>query len=180
MNINLPQLQIPTPAVGDYLEYFHRYIQLVPAGEAGRLMVSQLQETQTLYGNVSEEKSLEIPPPYGWTLRKVMGHLCDVERVFGYRAARLAAGDTTALPSFDQTVMVDGMPYSSIPLAKLLEEWRLLRHGNIHLFERCSPAMYQNAASVSDHRMTLAAAANIIVGHMEYHAVIVRKRLGLN
>ena len=174
---SLPSSEIPSPATGDCHDYFFHYINLVPANAAGRVLVEQIGPMQSLFGNLSEAASQSITPPWTWSLRQVLGHLCDGERVFGYRAARLAAGDPTPLPGFDQNVIVDGMNYQDVPIAVLLNEWIGLRLANIMLFSHVKPEQYAARGVVDGNPMTTGAAAYALAGHIEHHLAIVRKRV---
>lgn len=174
----LPVNHIPSPKKGDCYDYYFRYINLVPANTAGKVMVDQVKELQSLFGGLSEADSLVLTPPYTWSLRQVLGHLGDGERVFGYRAARLAAGDTTPLPGFDQDVLVAGMNYHAVPIPTLLAEWLHLRLTNIMLFSHLQPEQYLRRGTVDGKPMNVSAAAGVIPGHVEHHLTIIRKRLG--
>lgn len=174
----LPVANIPKAAPGDCNEYYFRYINLVPSSTAGAVMVKQIEQMQQLFGGLSQNASMSITPPWTWSLRQVLGHLCDGERVFGYRAARLAANDPTPLPGFDQNVIVDGMNYQAVPIDVLLNEWLGLRLSNIMLFAHLRPEQFKNQGTVDDKPMNVTAAANIIVGHIEHHLAIIRKRIG--
>lgn len=174
---SLPQIAIPYPAAGDCNEYFLRYIKLVPSGQAGSMLVSQIDQLQQLFGNMSESASLEVTSPWKWNLRQVLGHLGDGERVFGYRAARIAAGDTTPLPGFDQDILVEGMQYQNVSIPTLLYEWISLRLANIMLFSRLRTEQFINRGTVDNNSMTVSALANIIAGHVEHHLAIIRQRV---
>ncbi len=174
---SLPQIAIPYPKSGDCNEYFLRYIKLVPSGQAGSMLVSQIEQLQHLFGDMTESASLEVTSPWKWNLRQVLGHLGDGERVFGYRAARIAAGDATPLPSFDQDVLVEGMQYQNVAIPTLLKEWIGLRLANIMLFSRLRAEQLNNRGTVDGNPMTVTAAANIIVGHIEHHLNIIRQRV---
>lgn len=175
---SLPLVAIPTPVTGDCNEYFFRYINLVPAGQAGTMLISQIDQLQQIFGNMTESSSLEVTSPWKWNLRQVLGHLGDGERVFGYRAARVAAGDSTPLPGFDQDILVEGMQYQHVAIPTLLQEWIGLRLANIMLFSRLRTEQFSYRGTVDNNPMNVTALANSIVGHVEHHLGIIRKRLG--
>ena len=95
------------PAQNEYLEYYHRYITRVPDGDIIAILATQLEDTLTLLRDVSDERALHAYAPGKWTIREVIGHLTDAERVFTYRALSFARGDTSALPSFDENVWAE-------------------------------------------------------------------------
>lgn len=174
---SLPKIAIPTPSAGDCNEYFTRYIKLVPSGQAGAMLISQIDQLQQIFDNMTESKSLEVTSPWKWNLRQVLGHLGDGERVFGYRAARIAAGDATPLPGFDQDILVEGMQYQNVSIPTLLNEWIGLRLANIMLFSRLRTEQFSNRGTVDNNPITVTALANIIVGHVEHHLAIIRQRV---
>jgi hypothetical protein len=173
----LQPCSIPNPVQGDYHSYFHTYIQHVPEGRAGGLLVEQLGQMQDLFGRLTESESLAIHSPWTWSLRQVLGHLIDVERVFGYRFVRIASGDSVPLPGFDQNVLVDGQQFGSVCVPAMLEEWLGLRIANVRMIGRIPASQFANACMVDGHRMTASAAACVIVGHVEHHLIVVRKRV---
>jgi len=175
---SLPITSIPPPKAGDCIDYFFRYIRLVPENLAGQLMVEQIRQVQNLFGGLSEAASIAVTAPWTWSLRQVLGHLGDGERVFGYRAARFAAADPTPLTGFDQNVIVDGMKYQKVPIEVLLSEWIGLRLANIMLFSHLRPEQFSLKGTVDGNSMTVSAAAYVIAGHVEHHLAIIRQRLG--
>jgi len=168
---------IPCPEPSDYHPYFHTYIQHVTQGRAGQMIIDQLGQMQDLFGRLSESDSLAIQSPWTWSLRQVLGHLIDVERVFGYRFVRIASGDEVSLPGFDQNILVDGQHFGSVSINLMLEEWLGLRIANVRMVSRIPASQFANSCLVDGHRMTASAAACVIVGHVEHHLVVVRKRV---
>lgn len=166
------------PERGDYAEYFDRYVSLVPDGEIlGALEAGQGRMVKLLAGVAPGGESYR----YGegkWTVREVLGHVIDTERVFAYRALRLARGDQTPLPPFDQDIFVAGADFERLPLAGLIEEFTLVRRSTIALFRHLTPVAWGHRGEVDGHPLTPKAAAWIIAGHQIYHEVILRERYG--
>src|SRR3990170_6999531 len=90
----------PDPA--EYAAYYHRYVSLVPDGDIVALLAGQIGDTVTLVGGLSDEKARRPYAPGKWSVKQVVGHLIDSERVFAYRAMRIARGDRTPLAGFEQ------------------------------------------------------------------------------
>ncbi len=94
-------MSIAPPQPGEYNDFNWEYIRRVPAGDVLQFMETQVAETVALLGGLSEEQVLARPAPGEWNIKEIIGHLCDGERVFSYRALRFARGDQTPLPGFD-------------------------------------------------------------------------------
>ncbi|HEV2751953.1 MAG TPA: DinB family protein, partial [Gemmatimonadales bacterium] len=92
---------IPRPTAGEYAPYYDRYIGKVPDGDVLQTLESQRRETQQLLAGLSEQKALHRYAPGKWSIKEVIGHVADAERVFCYRALRFARGDDQPLSSFD-------------------------------------------------------------------------------
>src|SRR5262245_41760426 len=122
----------PNPA--EYAPYFGRYVDLVPEDDIVQAMEAQLAETMPFLRSIPESEALKLHPPYTWTLKEVIGHLCDSERIFVYRALRFARGDATPLPSFDENAFVKAAPFKRIPLDRILTEFEASRGAHAAFF----------------------------------------------
>jgi hypothetical protein len=100
---------------------FGKYISLVPAGDIAFILDAQRASVEALLKQLPEQESLLRHPPYTWTIREVVGHLTDVERIFACRALRLARGDATPLPSFDENAYVNAARFNRWTLGELLK-----------------------------------------------------------
>jgi DinB superfamily len=165
------------PGVGEYAPEFDAYIKLVPAGDLLEFLTQQLSRAQALFKPLSDTQSLAKHPPYTWTLKQVLGHITDCERVFGYRALRLARNDATPLPGFDESQFMQFSDVNACPLSELLEEFTLVRRGHLLLLQHFLPDAWQYRGTVSDHTTTTRAIAYAIAGHAEHHLGIVARRL---
>jgi hypothetical protein len=166
------------PTSGDYVPDFERYINLVPAGDIVAFLAEQRKRTQTIFESLSEAESLVVHAPYAWTLKQVLGHVIDGERVFGYRAMRLARLDPTPLPGFDENHFMEAADFNGWPMAELLEEFTSLRRSHVLLFRHISPDAWDWRGTVLSQPATCRALAFVMAGHMEHHLAIVKKRLG--
>src|SRR5580704_3635806 len=127
------------PAADEYASAFDRYIRLVPDSDVVEILEKQLARVQTLLEPLSDAQSLALHAPYTWTLKQVLGHLTDCERIFGYRALRLARNDATALPGFDENQFMEFADFNAWPMSELLEEFTLVRRGHLWLLRHLSP-----------------------------------------
>ncbi len=165
------------PVSGEYPADFERYIQLVPAGDVVGFLREQAERTGAIFGHLSEADSLVVHAPYAWTLKQVLGHVIDGERIFGYRALRLARKDPTPLPGFDENHYMETADFNACPIADLLEEFASLRRSHVLLFEHISSDGWSWQGTVLGQPTTSRALAFVIAGHMEHHLEIVKKRL---
>ena len=161
----------------EYQPYFQTYINLVGDGDVRQLLIEQVTEFKDLYGSVDEPTSQIVHPPYSWTIRQVVGHLIDGEKIFGTRAHKIACNETQPLPGFDQDLFVDNTDYSHVSLTHLVTEFLHIRESNILMFDRFSDAMWQRSGVCDDKDLSVRAIACILVGHVNHHARIVEKRI---
>ena len=168
------------PAAPNAAEFgpFGTYMSLVPAGNIRDILVDQLAEVKKVVGGIPEMEALRLHPPSTWTVHQVLGHITDAERVFGYRAMRLARLDPTPLPSFDENEYVKNATFNSVPLEELLAAFEHLRLSHIHMIAQFTPAAWAFKGTASNRAMTAAAMVYVIAGHTKHHLDILKKRLG--
>ena len=126
---------------------------------------------------VAESEASVCHSPYTWTIKQVVGHLTDAERVFGYRALRFARGDSTPLPGFDENAYAKAICLDGIPLTDLVAEFANLRRSHVAFFEHLSEDAWQRRGTANNVAVSVRALAYILVGHERHHAAILRKRL---
>ncbi len=170
---------ITRPAPDECQPYFHGYIAKVPTSGAGQALVDQIADVEATFGPLDALAAATIHPPFQWTIGEVMGHLLDGERVFGYRAARIAAGDQTSLPSFDEHLMVNGSDYRNGDCQALLREWIAVRESSLLMFARLTDEQLGRRGNANGNPITARALAWIMAGHVGHHLPIVGRRLGL-
>jgi hypothetical protein len=166
------------PAAGEYAPDLDRYIGLVTDGDILEILAEQLERVEGLFRPLSEAKSLGVHPPYTWTLKQVLGHVTDCERIFGYRALRLGRQDATPLPGFDENEFMQFADFNACPMSELLEEFAFVRRGHLLLLRHLSPAAWQWRGTAVGHPATPRAYAYTMAGHAEHHLAIVKQRLG--
>ncbi|MEL7499685.1 MAG: DinB family protein [Planctomycetota bacterium] len=165
------------PLADEYLDYFETYISLVPESDILNQLDSQTSDMSAMRAAVPADQEQVLHAPYTWTIKQVVGHCIDTERVFAYRAARFAAGDKTSLPGFDQDTFVANTDYNACELGSLVDELVETRKSNLSLFRRQNNESWMRGGSADGKKMTVRAAAYVMVGHIRYHWAIVRKRL---
>lgn len=157
--------------------FFSRYTQLVPDADLVAAMESELNSTVALLRDVSDAEANRLHPPYTWTIRQVLGHVIDAERIFGYRALRLARADATPLPGFDENAYAEAANFNDHPLASLLTEYEAVRCGHVLMFAHFPAAAWDRRGEVNGNVISVSELAQVIVGHERHHLAIVRKRL---
>ena len=165
------------PAPAEYAPYYETYIRLVPEADVLPVLEAQVEETLALLRNVPEAVANTRHPPYTWSVKEVIGHLTDAERVFGYRALRIARGDPTPLPGFDENAYVRAASFDARPLPALLAEFEAVRRSHLHLFRSLDDAAWRRDGVANDNRVSVRALAWILAGHVRHHLAILRKRL---
>jgi hypothetical protein len=166
------------PPADEYAPAFDRYIRLVPDGDVSEILADQLARLQALLKPLSDAQSLALHAPYTWTLKQVLGHLTDSERVFGYRALRMARNDATPLPGFDEHQFMQFADFNACAMPELLEEFTLVRRSHVLLLRHLSADAWQWRGTVLDHAATCRALVYVMAGHVEHHLAIIKKRLG--
>jgi hypothetical protein len=166
------------PEPTEYAGYYQRYVDLVPEADVLPALAAQLDEWLAFLRSVPEADAVVCHPPYTWTLKEVVGHVSDGERVFGYRALRFARADTTALPGFDENAFAATAESNRLPLADVVSEFEAVRRSNLWMFRNLPEAAWVRSGVANDNRVSVRALAYILVGHARHHHAILRKRLG--
>jgi len=113
---------IARPAPGEFVEYYGKYITLVPGDDAFPALHEQIGETVRMLKPLDESRALHRYAPGKWSVKEVVGHLSDSERVLAYRALRMGRGDKTPLAGFDETAYTPAGRFDARPLAEILKE----------------------------------------------------------
>ncbi len=169
---------MPRPDATEFAPFYRGYTHLVPEDDVLTAMRTEGDKTAAFLRGVPEVEAVRLHPPFTWTVRQVVGHLTDAERVFGYRALRFARGDTTPLPGFDENTYAAAADVSRVPLADLAAEFESLRRSHVYLFGRLAPADWDRRGEANGQAVSVRALAYIMVGHERHHAAILRRRLG--
>ena len=170
---------IPMPARPERTEsaaYFFTYIDQVPDGDICATLRAQLVEIPTFLESISEERSLHRYAPGKWSIREVVGHLNDTERLFVSRAFWFARGFDTPLPSFDQNVAIAAGNANAIAWKSHLEEFRAVRAATVSFFRNLPDEAWARRGIASDNPFTVRALAYLAAGHVAHHMAIVRER----
>ena len=167
----------PRPGVDEYAPSFAGYVARIAEDEdIMTVLANQLDQVLAWLGRIPEARGNYRYAPGKWSVKEVVGHLSDTERVFAYRALRVGRGDTTPLPSFDDQAYVLELRAEDRALADLGAEWGDVRRATIALFRNLPPAAWQRRGIASDQPISVRALAYIIAGHMRHHLEVLEAR----
>jgi len=168
----MPTIDRPDPS--EYGAYYRKYVDLVPGGNILEILLDQIEPTLALVG-LREEETLARYAPGKWNTREILGHLIDTERIFAYRALRIARGDKTPLPGFEQDDYVKAAGFSDRMFASLLDEFHVVRQGTVALFKGLPAEAVTRTGTANDNPVSVRAIAWIVAGHERHHMKIVRE-----
>ena len=164
------------PDRSEYAEYYDGYVSLVPDGDVLETLRRQQRQTAALLRGISDEQGDFRYAPGKWSIRELIGHIIDSERVFAYRALRIARNDSTPLPGFDQDDYVRAANLGSIPVAELAGELECVRHSTLYLFRHLDADAWPRRGTANNHEVTVRALAFITAGHEAHHIDILQER----
>jgi DinB superfamily len=164
------------PDRSEAAEYYFTYIDQVPAGDICETLEAQSAETLGLLQGISEEDSLRRYAPEKWSIREVVSHLNDTERVFVYRALWFARGFDSPLPSFDQNVAISAAGADDRAWNSHVEEFRAVRAGTLAFFQNLPANAWTRSGIASGNPFTVRALAYIVAGHVTHHTKILQTR----
>jgi DinB superfamily len=164
----------PQPA--EYDPYYQKYIARVPEDEIIPALEGQLDELNNLLDGVAEEKGTYAYADGKWTLKEVLSHLIDGERIFAYRAFRIARGDKTPMEGFEQDGYIENSHANERSFAELLGEFELLRKANVFFFKNLEPADWTRVGMANNVEVSVRSLAWIMAGHIRHHIAILQER----
>lgn len=167
------------PGSGEFGEFYAGYVAAVPLGDIRETLTRQAESLGDFFGGIPEELSGFAYAPGKWTIREVVAHLADGERVFAYRALRFGRGDRTALPGFDQDLWVPQSHAGSRPWPELVADFAAVRAASLHLFRSFAPADWERRGEASGFEVSVRAIAWILAGHELHHRRILVERYGV-
>jgi DinB superfamily len=164
------------PEPSEYHPYFSRYIDLVPEPDVLGAIESQSSATQRLIATLDETKAAFRYAAEKWSIREVLGHMTDTERVMGYRALAIARGETAPLPGFDEGQYASNAAYDTWRLGDIAEQYALVRRSHIVFFRNLPAEAWSRSGIANGNAVTVRALAAIIVGHERHHLGVLRER----
>ena len=164
------------PGPDEAAEYYFKYIDRVPSDDVAVFLSDQLDEAMTFLSGISEERSLHRYAPEKWSIRQVLNHVSDGERVFVYRALWFARGFDSPLPSFDQEIGTAGAKADDVPWSRHVVEFRAVRVATLSFFLNLPAEAWERRGIASGNPFTVRALAYIVAGHYAHHEAILRER----
>lgn len=168
------------PQPGENAPYYDRYISLVLVNDPGNDILAALEDQRRqmlllLSGRTEADGDLRYSPEK-WSLKEVLGHLNDTERIMSYRALRIARGDATPIEGFEQDDYVRNAPFGRRPLADLIEDYIAVRRATVSLFRNLDEAAWTRRGTAANNAVTVRALAYIIAGHELHHRRIIEEK----
>lgn len=164
----MPEL-IQPPHTDEYASYYGTYIRRVPQGDIFAILGEQIAQYQQLLGALSDQDGMYRYAAGQWSIKEVIGHLCDCERVFVYRAAAFVRKEQAALPGFDQEDYVREAEYDRSALADLCQEFVVLRQATLLTFRTLTPEASLRQGTASGVNMSVRALLYTLAGHADLH-----------
>lgn len=164
------------PNSDEYLPIAEQYIRLVPDGSLVDILQNQHDQSQMLLNKLSEDQALYRYAEGKWTLKTVVGHITDVERLWSYRILRIARGDARELPGYDRDIFAKFAFFDDIALAEVLEDFSAVRKSTISLIGNLREEAFLRRGEFNNHPLSVRAAAFIIAGHETHHMNIIKAR----
>lgn len=172
----MPTTPFGRPAAHEYATYFGRYIGLVTTDDLVGFTRDQTVEVSSLLATITEEKAGATYAPGKWSIKEVLGHLTDTERVFQYRAMSIARLDPTPLPGFDQDVWNPNGGFNERTFASLVDEWTLVRKAYLAFLAGLPQDALARMGRASDNPCSVRALCFISPGHTAYHVALLKER----
>ena len=164
------------PASNEYAEYYGRYIDLVPSGNIVDTLRGQMTDTLNLLAGLTDQQALHRYAEGKWSIKEVIGHIIDCERIFAYRALRLARNDQTPLSGFEQDDYVTNGGFDERQLSDLAREYEHVRESSIDLFKGLGQEAWGRRGKANDVEVSVRAIAWIISGHELHHIGVIKSK----
>jgi uncharacterized damage-inducible protein DinB len=171
-----PTLVIDRPQAGEYAPYYERYISLIVENDILATLDRQRREMVLLLSGLNEEQGNFRYAPEKWSAKQVLGHVCDTERIFAYRALRIARGDVTPMEGFEQDDYVKNGPFARHAIAEVIEDYIAVRRATISLLRSLEEAAWSRRGIANKNEVTVRAIAYTIAGHEVHHRRILEEK----
>jgi len=164
------------PSVGEYNPYYDRYIALVPDGDIVETFRAQFPETLSILNGIPESRAGFRYAEGKWSIKELLGHVIDAERLFIYRALCIARGDTQSLPGFEEDEYVRVAAFDATPFASLVGEFKSVRDATIWFFSNLDDAAWRRIGTANGSAVSVRALAYIMAGHERHHRKVLQDR----
>jgi uncharacterized protein (TIGR03083 family) len=172
-------VNIGRPESDEIPAHFVGYISKVTESDPVAVLAAQIDVTAALLRGLSDADALKRYAPGKWSVKEVVGHLADTERIMAYRALRIARGDETPLPGFDENAYVPPAKFDVRPLADLVADFRAVRVATLGLLRSFDADAWRRRGTASGKPISVRALGYVIPGHERHHVEILKTRYGL-
>jgi hypothetical protein len=170
---------IKQPEATEYAPYYEHYVALVRGGKILKTLAEQAETVRRTLSAMPEDRAGFRYGTGKWTVREVLGHCIDAERVFGYRALAFARGETAPLPAFAENEYALQSGHDAIPLSELVQEFESVRNSTLLLLRHFPQEAWLRVGVASGKPVSVRALAFIMAGHVAHHLAILRERYGV-
>jgi hypothetical protein len=174
--VNPATFTIARPEPGEYAPYYDRYISLIPGTDILGTLDAQRRQTMLLLSGRDERDGEFRYAPDKWSAKEVLGHVCDTERIFAYRALRIARGDQTPIEGFEQDDYVRNGLFARAPLDEIIEDYIAVRRATLTLLRNLDEAAWTRRGVANKNEVSVRALAYIIAGHELHHRRILEEK----
>ena len=178
--VTSPTLRVSHPQADEYAAYYGRYIALVMGDDILNSLDQQRRQSMMLFSGRSEKDGDFRYAPEKWSSKEVLGHVCDTERVFAYRALHIARADATPLPGFEQDDYVRNGPFATRPWTDVVEDFIAVRRATISMLRNLEEIAWTRRGVVNGNTASVRALAYIIAGHELHHRKILEEKYFVN
>jgi hypothetical protein len=170
-------LTVARPESDEFPAYAEEYVRRVAADTVTpNDLALQRERLFAMLSPVTEEEAAFRYGPGKWSVKQVVGHITDTERVFSYRLLSIARGDDTPLPGFDENSWVAGAGFDDRPFSELLADWVMTRNGTLALVRSLPRAAWERRGTANDQPITTRALMYLLLGHVEHHCALLQQR----
>jgi hypothetical protein len=169
-------LIVGRPEPGEYAPYYDRYISLISGSDILTTLDSERRKTMLLLSGRDEDDGNFRYAPEKWTAKEVVGHVCDTERIFAYRALRIARGDRTPIEGYEQDDYVRNGPWGRLALADVIEDYIAVRRATLTLLRNLDEAAWMRRGIANKNEVSVRAIAYVIAGHELHHRRILEEK----
>ena len=169
---------LPRPDESEYAPFYAGYVRL-SGDDVTSTLEQQRAEIEALRA-LAEPAATHRYAEGKWSVKEVIGHITDAERIFAYRMLRIARGDTTPLASFDEQMFVAGANFDALPMDTLIDSFAAARASTLALIAELDGGVWARTGTASGKPVSARALAHIIAGHAAHHIAILRDRYGIN
>ena len=167
---------IQRPEVSEFSEFYLTYVNSVPDGDLLKILKENLEKTTAVAEGLSEKAGQSRYAPGKWSIKEVLGHMTDTERIMSYRLLRIGRGDRTPLAGFNENDYIDASNFDRLSIQQIIEDFTAVRKATITLINNMPEEAWENIGVANNNETTTRALAYIIAGHALHHLKIINER----